>query len=266
MTETYSNGRDYISSIKLNYFHYTFKQLTGYTIHPIIDLSSRPCRIADLGTQTAIWPITVADDFTSGEVHGFDISEKFFPPSTWLPSNVELHVHDIYEPFPESFVGQFDVVHLRLFLSLSATKVSSIICNIFTLLKPGGHVQWVEHDKTEIITTEAFPNLSNKATKKFEELMKMPFPNYDSLWTNTIGSTMIKNGFEVVVEERIKVRPSILPQINDLHLISIDDVPRGLSPAVDEYREKYFETLKDEYRKGVATMDGFVCVVGRKPL
>ena len=72
MATEYSKGRDFISAAKyvvaedkpdivltfvefdrINYFHYVLKQLTGYTLHPSIDVSARRCRIADLGTQTA---------------------------------------------------------------------------------------------------------------------------------------------------------------------------------------------------------------------
>ncbi len=54
-------------------------------------------------------------------------------------------------------------------------------------------------------------------------------------------------------------------QMNELHLLSLVDVPTGLSQAVDGFRETHLEGLMEEYGKGVSTLDGFVCVVGRKP-
>lgn len=69
MAAEYSKGRDFISSTKyqlpcrnphrfltpfrMNYFHYFLKQLTGYTLHPLIKIDAQPCRIADMGVQTA---------------------------------------------------------------------------------------------------------------------------------------------------------------------------------------------------------------------
>lgn len=37
----------------MNYFHYFLKQLTGYTLYPVIKIETQPSRIADMGTQTA---------------------------------------------------------------------------------------------------------------------------------------------------------------------------------------------------------------------
>ena len=68
------------------------------------------------------------------DVHGYDISDKFFPPSAWLPSNVSLHLHDIYKPFPEDSNSQFDVVHLRLFFNLSSAQLAQVLQNAKMLL------------------------------------------------------------------------------------------------------------------------------------
>jgi alpha-D-ribose 1-methylphosphonate 5-triphosphate diphosphatase PhnM len=82
---------------------------------------------------------------------------------------------------------------------------------------------------------------------------------------NGIANVMVENGLEVAVVDRIKVRPSMLSQMNELHLLSLMDVRPGTSKAIDEYREKYMDTLIEEYRNGVSTIDGFICVVGKKP-
>ncbi|KAF2478183.1 uncharacterized protein BDR25DRAFT_275981 [Lindgomyces ingoldianus] len=267
MAAEYSKGQNFISATKLNYFHYFLKQLTGYTLHPTIQpsASDTPFRIADLGTQTATWPISLAEDPTiSVEIDAFDISNAFFPPSVWVPGNVKLHLHDIYNPFPEEFLGNFDVVHLRLFLTLSMEKVNTILRNAMALLKPGGFIQWTEHDKTNIQPTAASEGLSTEASQAFISLQKEPFPGYDPLWVNNIASAMTECGLKVVAEDRIRVRPSMLPQMNELHLISLMDVRPGISAAIDHFRSNYLVQLQDEYSKGVSTIDGFITVVGKK--
>ena len=75
---------------------------------------------------------------------------------------------------------------------------------------------------------------------------------------------MISAGLEVVAQDRMQVRRSLLTQMNELHLLSLLDVPTGLSEAVDLFRERHLEGLVEEYGKGVSMVDGFVCVVGRK--
>ena len=76
---------------------------------------------------------------------------------------------------------------------------------------------------------------------------------------------MASAGLEVVAQDRMQVRRSLLTQLNELHLLSLMDVPTGLSGAVDSFRERHLEGLIEEYEQGVSTVDGFVCVVGRKP-
>ena len=75
---------------------------------------------------------------------------------------------------------------------------------------------------------------------------------------------MVSAGLEVVVQDRMQVRRSLLMQMNELHLLSLLDIPKGLSEAVDLFRERHMEGLVEEYGRGVSTVDGFVCVVGRK--
>jgi len=75
---------------------------------------------------------------------------------------------------------------------------------------------------------------------------------------------MTSVGLQVLAEDRIPTKPSLLPQMNDLHLLALTDIPKGLSPVVDEFREKHFQKLQEEYQRGTSTIDGFICVVGRK--
>ena len=75
---------------------------------------------------------------------------------------------------------------------------------------------------------------------------------------------MTSVGFEVIIEDRIATTPWLLPQMNELHLLALMDIPQRLSLAVDEFREKHLQSLQDEYRNGVSTIDGFIVVVGRK--
>lgn len=75
---------------------------------------------------------------------------------------------------------------------------------------------------------------------------------------------MAAQGLEVVVEERIQTRPSLLAQMNELHLLSLMDVRPGLSENVDRFKEGYFDRLVEESGEGVACLDRFIVVVGRK--
>ena len=143
----------------------------------------------------SVWPIDVVENsLDDTEVDGFDISGRFFPPFQWLPSKVKLHLHDIFEPFPEQFVGRFDMIHIRMFLNLSQERIRNIVSNAMTLLstlfsskvrslltyvEPGGFVQWTEHDKTAMHPIAISSDLSTTSNEAFIALQHNPFPNYN---------------------------------------------------------------------------------------
>ena len=78
---------------------------------------------------------------------GYDISDASFSSADTLPSNVTLNVGDFKTPFPEHLHGQYDLVNIRLVISIMGEGVwESTLRNALTLLKPGGAIQWVEGD------------------------------------------------------------------------------------------------------------------------
>jgi hypothetical protein len=82
-----------------------------------------------------VWAIDVAEDAgLKAEVYAFDISEKFFPPRPWLPSNLTVELHDVGVPFLAEHLGQYNVVHFRLFLTLTTEKLGQLLENAITLL------------------------------------------------------------------------------------------------------------------------------------
>ncbi len=84
-------------------------------------------------------------------------------------------------------------------------------------------------------------------------------------WVLEIATSMRKAGFDVLAEDRTTVRCSLLTRMNELHLLSLGDVPTGLSTVVDSFRGRHLDGLVEEFGSGTATLDGFICVVGRKP-
>ena len=54
----------------------------------------------------------------SSELDGFDISDNQYPPRDCLPSNVSLEIGDAMDEPPAHLIGRYDVVHIRLFISL----------------------------------------------------------------------------------------------------------------------------------------------------
>lgn len=76
---------------------------------------------------------------------------------------------------------------------------------------------------------------------------------------------MSECGLEIMADHRVSVPSALVPQFSELHLLSLDDVPSGLSTTIDEFRDSGGLTkLRNEFAAGFGIVDGFVCVVGRK--
>ncbi len=66
-----------------------------------------------------LWLFDVAKQIPpSSELDGFDISGNQYPPQDCLPGNVSLEIVDAMDEPPAHFVARYDVVHIRLFISL----------------------------------------------------------------------------------------------------------------------------------------------------
>jgi hypothetical protein len=89
----------------LNLQHTLLTHSFAFLLHPyityIIPLSLPGLRIADFGTGTGIFPLSLASLLhPSSTITGFDISSAQFPPQESLPQNVQLYEWDISVPLP----------------------------------------------------------------------------------------------------------------------------------------------------------------------
>lgn len=71
----------------------------------------------------------------TAQIHGYDISDRLFPPAEWLPSNVTLSTWDALSEVPEHMKGQYDVVHVRFLLTIVANNdPSKLAKNLIEML------------------------------------------------------------------------------------------------------------------------------------
>ncbi len=61
------------------------------------------------------------------ELHGFDVSASQYPHQGSLPANVHLWTSNVFQDPPEEHLHQFDVVHLRLLVTLVHDNDASAI-------------------------------------------------------------------------------------------------------------------------------------------
>ena len=77
-----------------------------------------PMTLGSAADAVSIWLIDISRQMRSAQLDGFDISPEQYPPNEWLPDNISLTILDIHDDIPERLRGKYDIVHVRLFLSV----------------------------------------------------------------------------------------------------------------------------------------------------
>lgn len=76
----------------------------------------------------------------TAQIHGYDISDRLFPPAEWLPSNVTLSKWDALSEVPEHMKGQYDIVHVRFLLTIVAdndpSRLARNLIEMLSTFKP----------------------------------------------------------------------------------------------------------------------------------
>lgn len=169
--EIYPLSRDLNESNRLNKQHAIIMEMFGGPIDKSVPLNT-VSTIADAGTGTGIWIKAAQEllkDIPSDNLryyHGFDISNAQFPSDS---ENATFSVQDVLKPFPALHLASYDLVHVRLLCAaIKEVEFKDVAANLMTLLKPGGHLQWVEMDSTSFLEDmEAGPEKS-----RYAELLK----------------------------------------------------------------------------------------------
>lgn len=134
---------------RLNFQHNVFLRMTKGRLLPkhIFDSLPPNPRIADVGTGTGTWLNELSSRLPQARLEGFDMTPEHFPPKEKLRGNVTLHDYsqNVLDPFPKEFLGQYDIVHVRLLMyGLKANEWDKAFANVAALLKPGGWLHWEE--------------------------------------------------------------------------------------------------------------------------
>ncbi|TDL17657.1 S-adenosyl-L-methionine-dependent methyltransferase [Rickenella mellea] len=118
--------------------------------------------VLDAGTGSGAWIMDLAPELPkSVHLYGVDTSTKLFPRDP--PVNLNVSKGSVTKLLP-NWTGRFDFVHQRLLMvGLLKTEWPVAIAEIFRVLKPGGHVQFLE-----LINDQ--PAAETPATKKHEAL------------------------------------------------------------------------------------------------
>ncbi|KAF7712279.1 Uncharacterized protein PECH_008963 [Penicillium ucsense] len=219
-----------------------------YLLHPAITVHDHAC-IADIGTGTAsvIWLRDLSREVPSScQPHGFDISAAMFPDRQILPPNVTLFEQDMLQPFPEQFLGHYDVVHVRLMIvALSSDHWAMGVQNLMTLLRPGGWLQWEDCAGHEATVHE--PSSHEHRSKNAR------------LYLDLFRKTAIDCGKKPKIAELMKIfqrsglvtcqehiHPLLEPEAReDLNFAVLEGVQNTLIAAFDSGHRKWIEAKAD---------------------
>ena len=118
---------------------------------------------------TSIWPVELSQKLPStASIDAIDLSLAQCPPTQWLPKNITLIAQDVFEPFPESMRGKYDIVHIQLFVCIvKENDPSTVVRNLMDLLsKPGSSSLPYSHNGGVIFLVSGMgPNQVNRARR-----------------------------------------------------------------------------------------------------
>ncbi|KAI2625762.1 hypothetical protein GGR54DRAFT_654118 [Hypoxylon sp. NC1633] len=282
MPETSSNqspyilGRNYKSSIRLNQQHMLIKKLCNDQIlHPAVHQSmaqSSSIRVADIATGTALWLTELSEALPAhSQLHGFDISCDQYPPKEWLPKNVSLHEHDAFQPFAQEFLGSFDVVNFRFFITLlNEENIRPLLSNLRTLLKPGGFLHWLDLDPRSAKAIAIYPGLPMPRTESVVSMVRKVLPDVD-LWILHDSELFVAAGLDPIAYERIQLRDYLRPMWNHSLIMGIEELPRHLRRDTEGGVDKLPSLLQQnkdleaEFAQGTSVDVEWFMMIGQMP-
>ena len=269
--DDYTLGRNYFASARLNVQHHLWSETFGYLLNPTIPLNQPNLAIAEVGTGTGIWLLEIDRRLPTPAalLCGLDIAGDQFPRPEWLPSNAKFLEHDAFEPSgpPPELAGQFDVVHIRLFIAIiKDNDPTGLLAYCRKLLKPGGYLQWDDHEPS----LNRVGSYEGSPTEGMEMISRLTQTHKPTAWLKQLPKTFAECGFDVVDVDQKVILPWQRGMYADNYCMLADEfVARaeqggeGIGPVEEFYKELSAKASMEKLQGSYADLT-FQIVVGRK--
>ncbi|KAF2159240.1 hypothetical protein M409DRAFT_30246 [Zasmidium cellare ATCC 36951] len=244
-----------VESNRLNQQHQLLKKTVGYLLHPEVqEHITTSSSIADIGTGTGIVVLDL---------------EKSLPSSTQLHGNVSLRVYDAKQPPCKELRNKYDVIHLRYLNSGMGEEDWEVVTqNIFTMLKPGGYIQWLESDFGGARGLRANPFTTAHVHEEIHRIMRPQLKHW-SFAPRELEDILLNQGFQDVRQEVLST--DRIPELRRAWSLIEIGAMEGFFPGLrhgfseGECREK-LNAMKEEAQGDVYVRWNIHVWIGRKPL
>lgn len=275
MAGQYCLGRGFASTAGLNLQHSLVQRLLdGRLLDPSVDYTAPNLMIADIPCGTCLWLLDLARKVhPTTKLDGFDINLLQGPPAPWLPLAISVSKLDLFQDVPDHLVGRYDIVHVSLVVCfVDDNHIGDIVHRLVKLLKPGGHIEWLEFaiSDTEFLGPDPAyaPKALPKAVEQLWDIVGWTCPE----WPRKLGEVLS-------TAEELELLSTIRPAKNmSLGRAFADGELLAMGPTVTtamerkperaheihEFRKKAQEAMSEVVNKGIGCFPPLVLAVAKK--
>ncbi|KAJ5539527.1 hypothetical protein N7513_007859 [Penicillium frequentans] len=271
MSSGYVFQRDSFETSRLNLQHYYLREVFGYLLHPSIPTGNPNLRVADVATGSGIWLSDISRQLPSYvTLDGLDVSFENAPPKEFLPQNMSLRYWDIFSDVPDDLIGVYDIVHVSLLaFVLRGDDIKDVMGKLLKLLKPGGYLQWSEHDLLSCHFRKSTPDAKTEALEKLYELsiIHPVDARFKPTWVSSLPENFRESGLTAIESVLQNTPPELIMPLHQCGLLVQERLVVKLQGF--EWAEKIKDLLPEVHREtqaGAAWDLTRILVVGRKPL
>ncbi|KAK8091446.1 hypothetical protein PG997_001807 [Apiospora hydei] len=181
--------------------------------------------------------------------------------------NIKLWEWDINTPIPDDLLGAFDIINVRFMIFVvRKDDVSATVGKLMQMLKPGGHLQWVEPDNQTVHGELLRPENSKESIESLMRLLQSQDPRLNPTWVPDLPEIFRASGLADVDVDIHTTPPHWAYLEHECGLIMHELIARKTqNEAMAAELKRLIPLAVAETKKGAYLATTKYAVVGRKP-